>query len=269
MSMTYKPFFGLKNEPFASDIATKDLLKLPSMVGVKERVDYVMSIGGTLVVTGEVGSGKSTSLRWTTSHYHPSEVLIVNVIANSGSIAEMYKLICWGLGLTPANASKARLVTEAKTAIIDIVKSKKQKIVLIIDEANLMRSDVFGELHTLTQFDNDSKNLISLVLCGQTALLDKLAYRSSMPLASRVVAKTHLETLSRTQLDEYVIHHLKIAGVKKPLFAENAISAIHQGSGGVLRKVNSLARGGLMAAAIEKENQVSAEHIRIAASELI
>ena len=70
--MNYKNYFGFKSEPFTAEIGTKDLLKLPSMVSVKERYDYIMN-GGVLLVTGEVGSGKSTSLRWSQSHFHPSQ----------------------------------------------------------------------------------------------------------------------------------------------------------------------------------------------------
>lgn len=269
MSLVYKQYFGFKKDPFPLDIATKDLLKLPGMIGVKERLDYCMSLGGIMAVTGEVGSGKSTSLRWSRSHYHPSEVLIISVIANSGSIVELYKLICAGLDIPSASISRSRLVTDAKQAIWEIVTGKRQRIVLMIDEAQLLRSEVFGELHTFTQFEHDSKNLISLLLCGQTTLLDKLTYRSSAPLASRIIAKTHLAGLTRVQLEEYISHHLKIAGIKKQLFSADAITALHQGSGGVLRRTNSLARGGLIAAAIEQQDEVSAEHIRIAASELI
>jgi general secretion pathway protein A len=97
-------------------------------------------------------------------------------------------------------------------------------------------STVFAELHTLTQFDHDSKNLVTLVLCGQGSLLDRLGLRSSAPLASRVVAKTHLEPLGRTDMDDYVTHHLAVAGVKKKLFEDGALTAIYQGSGGLLRK---------------------------------
>jgi general secretion pathway protein A len=70
-------------------------------------------------------------------------------------------------------------------------------------------------------------------------------------------------------MKEYLEHHLNVAGVKKMLFSENAITAIHQGSGGILRKANHLARGSLVAACIEKQNQIEAEHVRIASTELI
>lgn len=267
--MNYTEYFGFKNEPFTSDIVSKNLLKLPNMVQVKNRFDFVLK-GGVFTLTGEVGSGKSTSLRWAQSHYHPSEYLLVNVVASCGSVIELYRQICWGLGIETQVSSRAKLLRLMRENIIEITSVKKQKIVVIIDEAHLLRSDVFSELHTVTQFENDSKNLISIVLAGLVALQDKLTYRHAQALASRVITKTHLSNLNADQVKIYLEHHQQIiGGIKKQLFAESAITAIVQHGGGILRKTNHLARGGLIAAATEQCEVVTAEHIRIASTELI
>lgn len=267
--MNYSEYFGFKEEPFSSEVNAKNLLKLPSMVQVKERFDYVLK-GGVFVITGEVGSGKSTSLRWTQGHYHPSQHLFINVVASCGSIIELYRQICWGLGINTNISNRTRLLRQMKEAIGEITQTKKQKIIVIIDEAHLLRPEVFAELHTATQFENDSKNWVSFVLAGLVNLIDKLTYRTSLPLASRVITKTHLSNLNAEQIKIYLEHHqLVIGGIKKQLFTDPAIAAIMQTGGGILRRTNHLARGGLIAAATEKEDSVTAEHIRIAATELI
>ena len=265
---TYCNYFGFKSEPFTSEIAAKSLLKLPSMVSVKERFDYVMN-GGVFVVTGEVGSGKSTSLRWSQAQYHPSQHLFLNITATGGSLIEFYRQLCWDLDLEVKTGSRAGILKGFKATIREIVTTKKQKIIIVVDEAQLLRPEIFAELHTITQFDNDSKNLFSLVLAGQPNLLEKMTYRSTTPLASRVIARTHLSTLNQEQMVVYLDHHLGVAGVKKQLFSDQAVTAIQQGSAGILRKANALARGGLIAAATEKEQVVSAEHVRLAATELM
>ncbi|MBW2154874.1 MAG: hypothetical protein JRH18_24845, partial [Deltaproteobacteria bacterium] len=101
-------------------------------------------------------------------------------------------------------------------------------------------------------------------LAGQANLVDSLMYRSSMPLASRIVARSHLEGVSRGQMHEYLRHHLDICGVAHDVFDEAAVTAIHQGSGGLFRKANHLARGAIIVAAKNQSLTVSADHVRMA-----
>jgi type II secretory pathway predicted ATPase ExeA len=140
---------------------------------------------------------------------------------------------------------------------------------MMIDEASLLRMEVLAEVHTLLQFEKDAKPYLPLVLAGQNNLLDSLAYRPASPLASRVVARSHLEGVGRKQMQAYITHHLAIAGVTRELFEKAAVTAIHQGAGGLFRKANHLARGALIVAANQKSMTVSAEHVRLAATELL
>lgn len=149
----YLEYYGFKSEPFANNIPPRNLLKLPDMLGVKERLDYVFQLGGIMLVTGEVGSGKSTAGRWALSHYHTSELVILQVIANTASIGEFYKQLCWVMDLEVKGASRSFLAKSFRTALKDVVIGKKQRVILVIDEAHLLRLEVFAELHTLTQFE--------------------------------------------------------------------------------------------------------------------
>ena len=118
-----------------------------------------------------------------------------------------------------------------KKEITDLVLEKRMKIILIIDEASLMRLEVFAELHTICQFEKDSKPWLPVILAGQNSLIDKLTWRSSQPLASRVVAKSHLQGVDIKGMKDYLKHHLSIAGIDQMLFNETAVTAIQQGSG--------------------------------------
>jgi general secretion pathway protein A len=265
----YRSFFGFKREVFSSDLEPNQLLKLPGMIAAKERIDYVTQIGGVMALSGDVGSGKSTTIRWSLAQLHPSQVRVIHVVANGGPITEFYKTLCWALAIENRSSSRSYLIRSIKSAVEDTVKNKRQKVLLVIDEAGLLRPDVFTELHLISQFDHDSQNFLSMVLAGQRNVIDKLCYRPSAPLASRVVARSHLSSITRDQMEEYLNHHTKAVGSKNRLFGEDAITAIQQGSGGLLRKANHLARGALIAAAAEKLELASAEHVRIASSELI
>ncbi len=268
MKASYRSFFGLHKEPFRSDLSHEEILLTPALAAVKERVEYTLRIGAIGVLTGEIGAGKSTALRYAAGSLHPAEYLGLYLTATTGSILELYRQILTELGIEKSSPSKATLTGLIRQAVVELVEAKKIKVLLIIDEASLLRLEVFSELHTICQFDKDSKPYLPLILAGQVNLIDKLSYRSSAPLASRVVCRAHLEAVDKEGMQQYLLHHLKLAGVKKPLFDETALTAIHQGSGGIFRKANHLARGALIAAAAEKCQTVSAEHVRIAATEV-
>jgi general secretion pathway protein A len=269
MSETYRTFFGFTREPFSSDLKIEEILKTDTVLSVTDRVTYAIRLGAMAMITGEVGSGKSTCLRFAMSRFHPSEYRLLWITAGSGSILELYRQLAWELEVETASYSRATLTRLIRKGVLELVLGKKQKVILIVDEASLLRLEVFAELHTLAQFDGDSKPMLPMILAGQNNLLDKLYWRTSLPLASRIVARSHLQGVTRQGMEDYLVHHLRIAGLNHCPFSEQAITAIHQGSGGLFRRANHLARGALIAAASEKCVQVSAEHVRLASTELI
>jgi type II secretory pathway predicted ATPase ExeA len=269
MNHNYRSFFGLKKEPFGADIRVSEILKTAELIDVKDRFDYVVRIGAIALVTGDVGSGKSTAIRFAAEHLHPAEYKSLYMTASSGAIMEFYRQLVNELDIhIKKSNSKALMLRLIKKEITDLVCEKKIKVVLLVDEASLMRLEVFAELHTLCQFEKDSKPYLPIILAGQNNLIDKLSYRSSAPLASRIVARSHLQGTDLAGMQDYLKHHLAIAGIKQSLFDQNAITAIHQGSGGLFRKANHLARGALIAAAANQANVVNADHVRLASTEI-
>jgi len=268
MNHNYRSFFGLKKEPFGSDIRVSEILKTAELIDVKERFDYVIRIGAIGLVTGEVGSGKSTAIRYAAEHLHPSEYKSLYMTASSGAIMEFYRQLVNELDIHIKSNSKALMLRLIKKEITQLVCEKKMKVVLLVDEASLLRLEVFAELHTICQFEKDSKPYLPMILAGQNNLIDKLSYRSSAPLASRIVARSHLQGTDLAGMQDYLKHHLSIAGIKQNLFDQNAITAIHQGSGGLFRKANHLACGALIAAAANQAAMVNADHVRLASTEI-
>lgn len=260
--------WGFAREPFLSDIPVSDLYPLPGLQAFLERFHYAAAHGLVTLITGEIGSGKSTSLRAAAAQSHPSQFRLLSVVATSGSFLELLRQICLQLGTPPVTNSVARLLALLADTLSDIC-AKKQVPLLLLDEAHLMRLEVFAELHTLAQRDFDSRSLLPMVLSGQTSLVDKLLFHTSRPFSSRIVGRTHLEALQRDHMAAYLAHHLQIAGGKPELFSEEAITAVHQSSGGLLRRAGSLARGALLAAAREQCPRVSGEHVRLASTEIL
>jgi hypothetical protein len=131
----------------------------------------------------------------------------------------------------------------------------------------LFKGSGLGQLNAaLTRWIIES--YLPMILAGQNNLVDKLSYRSSQPLASRIVARSHLQATTLDAMNTYLEHRLAIAGVEHNLFDQPALTAIHQGAGGLFRKANHLARGALIAAAANNKPMVNAEHVQLAATEI-
>jgi general secretion pathway protein A len=260
--------FSLSREPFAQDIPIDNLFPLPGLKSFFDRFDYAIRLGAATVITGEVGSGKSTSLRAAANRLHPAQYKIISMVATTGSTLELLRQICLELGAPPVSNSIAKLMKTIRELLSNI-SAKKQIPLLIIDEAHLMRLDILAQLHTITQLPFDHHSLMPLVLSGQNILIDRLLYYTSKPFASRVVGRTHLQGLQQADMKAYLLHHLRIAGGREELFSDEAITAIHQSSGGLLRRANNLARGAMLAAAAEQAPVISAEHVRLASTEIL
>jgi len=268
MNEAYRSFFGFTREPFRPDPGLKEILETEEIKGVVERLGYAVRLGAVAIVTGDVGSGKSTALRYAAARLHPSQYRILFLTAASGSILEIYRMLLAEFGIETASSSRASLLRSIRKEVAHLACEKKMKVVVVIDEASLLRLEVFAELHTLCQFEKDSLPWLPIILAGHSSLIDKLHYPGSGPLASRVVARTHLEGADREQMQAYLDHHLHLAGAGAPLFEEAAVTAIHQGSAGLWRSANHLARGALIAAARDRSALVNAEHVRISSTEI-
>jgi general secretion pathway protein A len=260
--------FGFSRDPFAQDIPVDQLYQLPGLSSFVERFRYALALNMSTVITGDVGSGKSTSVRFATSELHPSEYRLLSFIATTGTISELLRQLCYAFGFPPHSNSCVKLFQTIRDFLADVA-AKKQIPLLCIDEAHLLRLEVFAQLHTLVQSPLDAKSILPIVLSGQTTLLDKLLFHTSRPFASRVVGRSHMDGLQLKDMQGYLSHHLRIAGCTKELFCEEAVASIQQGSGGLLRRAGTIARGALLAAAQEKCPLVSAEHVRVASTEVL
>lgn len=265
--MDYRTFFGFIKEPFSSQLKSDEILITDQLANWRARFDFITSHKLWGLLTGEVGAGKSTAIRWAAESLPPPEFKPIMVTATGGSILELYRRILHAIGHPKMPGYRAKMIELIIQTFAELV-SQRITPVLVIDEASLLRLEGFRELHILSQYHCDSKPIVSVILVGQEDLIDKLAYPSSKPLASRITARMHLVAGSSQDSINYVNHHLKIAGITTPPFDEPAMTALHQASGGIPRNINNLARCSLITAAAAKRQVVTAEDVRVASTEL-
>jgi len=218
-------FFGFKKTPFSDSPDAKQLFASQAWTQVKARLQFLVDHHGTGLLTGEVGSGKSTAARTFTAGLNPNLYKILYLHWSSGSALDLLRQLALELDLEPAHY-RGDLVRQISDAIVSLNQSKKQHPILICDEAQLLRHPALEQIPLLLNFDMDSSHYLTLLLVGQPLLRRTLSLQMHEPLRQRIAVQYHLEGLSREELDAYLTHQLKAAGVSQTLFDDTARQAL-------------------------------------------
>lgn len=264
----YRKYFALTRYPFTNEIDIDDLFPSKAMRELEARLKYLFEMRGIGLVTGEPGSGKTTVTRCVTSQLHKGLYRVVYVPLSTGNVMDIYKSIAWALGL-PTERSRAALYRTIRDEVTRLCIEAKTRPILIIDEAQNLRSDVLEDLRLLTNYNMDSENRLTLLFLGQTELQRRLSMAVHEALAQRIVVRHHVPPLEHGEVQDYLQHLLRTAGTELPLFEPEALTAIFQATNGLVRKVNRLAHHALNAATLDKAKLVSAAHVETALHEVV
>jgi type II secretory pathway predicted ATPase ExeA len=263
----YLAHFGFTHYPFDRALQPDELYPSAAAREAQARLRHLIELRGIGLITGEVGSGKSTVCRQLCAALHPGLYRLFYVALSTGNVLDMYKAIAWQLGL-PIERNRASAYRAIHTEVTRLALETKIHPVLVIDEAQHLRNDVLEDLRLLTNYAMDAERRLCLLLVGLTELRRRLCMAVHESLAQRILVRYHLGGLTREELPAYLEHHLTLAGCTLPLFDPPAIEALYQATQGLPRKLNRAAHYALSAAASHKSRQVSAEHVATAIDEL-
>jgi type II secretory pathway predicted ATPase ExeA len=262
----YLTHFGLTGYPFERDLQPDELFASTSLREAQARLAHLIELRGIGLLTGEVGSGKTTACRQFAASLHAGLYRLLYVTLSTGNVMDMYKSIACALGL-PIERNRAMAFRCLQSEITRLATEARQQPILIIDEAHHLRNEVLEDLRLLTNYVMDSERRLCLVLVGLTELRRRLAMAVHESLEQRIVVSYHFAGLARDEVPAYLSERLQRAGCPLPVFEPPAIEALFQASQGLPRKLNRAAHYALSAAAIAKVRQVSAEHVQTALNE--
>jgi general secretion pathway protein A len=262
----YLAHFGLTHYPFERELQPDELFASTALSEATARLNHLIELRGIGLITGEVGSGKTTACRQLAASLHAGLYRLFYVTLSTGNVMDMYKSIAFELGL-PIERSRATAFRSIQTEITRLASEARQHPVLVVDEAHHLRNEVLEDLRLLTNYAMDAERRLCMLLVGLTELRRRLAMAVHESLEQRIVVRYHLSGFARDELPAYLIHRVQLAGCTLPLFEPAAIEALFQASQGLPRKVNRAAHYALSAAALAKARQVSTEHVQTALDE--
>jgi len=263
----YRVHFGLTHHPFGTDLAPDELFVSAAAKELEARLLHLVDLRGIGLITGDSGSGKTTACRKLAAGLHSGLYRVFYVPNTTGNVMDLYKSIAFELGL-PVERSRATLYRAIRAEVTRLCLESHLRPILIVDEAQHLRSDVLEDLRLLTNYEMDSQNRLCLVLVGQSELRRRISMAVHEPLNQRVVVRHHVGGLTRDEAPAYLAHLLHRAGTELPLFEPAAIEAIFQATVGLPRKINLLAHHALTAAALARAKVVTAEHVQAAMPEV-
>ena len=267
----YKAYFGLTRNPF-------DLVPDPTcFVSTRRHNEALASLyygvrwhKGFIVVTGEVGTGKTLLLRCLLRLLRSSKDVAYAYLFNSRlAPTEFLQYIVSDFGLPSAGKNKGELLLELGQFLISRG-AKKLTTVLIIDEAHHLSEEILEEVRLLSNLETTDEKLLQIVLVGQPELDEKLDSVELRQLKQRIALRAHLGSLDADETREYIDRRLQIAGAdpqRTSIFSVEAISAIFRYSQGLPRLINSISENALVAAYARQLPVVSAEIVNDIARE--
>lgn len=266
----YATFFGLGREPFS-------LAPDPRFLYMSERhrealahlLYGVRGGGGFVLLTGEIGAGKTTVARCFLEQL-PPHCVVAYIFNPCLSVIELLQTVCseFGLPALPGGASVKAHVDALNSFLLE-AHAQGRHALLVIDEAQALEAPVLEQLRLLTNLETSERKLLQIILIGQPELRTMLAEPGLEQLAQRVIARYHLGPLTAAETRQYVEHRLAVAGLQGPMpFDAAALAAIHRSTGGVPRRINLLADRALLGAYSRQRREVDRAMVARAAQEV-
>ncbi len=264
----YRNFFQLKTSPFGTSPDPRFLYMMPHTREALACLEYGISARkGFTVLTGEVGTGKTTLLRRALASFQNRRVSTSFVFNPRLDTLDFLEFVLTDFGIVPTSRTKSGMLLQFNRWLIERYRME-ETCVVVVDEAQNLSWDLLEEIRLLTNLETSSEKLLQIVLSGQPELEEKLRHPSVRQLRQRVSLWCRTQSLTDAQTQAYVAERLRIAGATRAIFTPDALERVHRYSRGIPRIINLLCEHALILAFVEQTPEVGAEVIDSVAVEL-
>ena len=259
----YSDFYGFTDRPFQLTPDARFYFNSRTHKKAMAYLGYGLAQGeGFIVITGDVGAGKSTLVAHLMATIDRARLNAINIVSTQVEGTDMLRLAAQGMGLSTDGVEKAQLLDRVEQHLEEEARSGKRTL-LIVDEAQNLSVSALEELRMLSNYQVGGRALLQIFLLGQPEFRDQLAYAEGLEqLRQRVIATHHLDPMDPNEVEPYIVHRLQIVGWSgRPAIQPEAFEAIYRNTDGVPRRVNQLASRILLHASVEQLDTIDADTI--------
>lgn len=264
----YLEHFQLREYPFQLTPDSDFLYPSKIHSRAKAYMDYaIWNRDGFVVITGEVGAGKTTIIQKFLSDLDKN-VLVARIFQTQLDEVEFLQAVLSEFGIRSPGSNKVDITNTLNAFLLESYAQSKQ-IVLIVDEAQNLTYSVLEEIRMLSGLETRKEKILHVILVGQPELKEKLESPDLAQLLQRVRLRFHLHGLSETESRDYIRHRLSVAGAKSAnIFHDNTFSVIYQYTGGIPRLINTLCDTAMTCGYADNLHTISVDVIKTAVEEL-
>jgi len=264
----YLDHFHLREMPFS---ITPNPRFLYLTRGHRQALDHLLfgvrQRKGFIVLTGDVGTGKTTLCRALLDELD-STYTTAMILNPRLSETQLLRAIVAELGVTKPRADRFSLLQQLNNFLLDEWRARRD-CVLVIDEAQHLSIDALEQVRLLSNLETDDRKLLQIVMCGQTELAVKLAHPRLRQLSQRITVRGRVASIARDEIATYISHRLEVAGgLGTPSFDPESVEVVFEHTGGVPRLVNAVCDLSLLAAFAGGGDRVHRSHAETAVHEL-
>lgn len=255
-----RSYFEWEKTPFTREIETTHLHMSEQFKQCTARLQYMVQTRAFGCVTGDIGSGKSTAVRYLKEQLDATKYHFVYLADASLKPRDFYRELLYHFGVTPKH-QRSEAKRQFQQLVWDLYETQHKVAVVVIDESHLLQGDMLQEIRFLTNFQLDSISPLALIMVGQPELQATLQLRVFKPITQRMNVRSHMSGLNLGETRTYIEHQLKVVGSAHAIFTTEAMDAIFAHTRGIPREINNVCTASLLDAVLRKDKLIDAMHI--------
>jgi len=266
----FEDYYGLSARPFQLTPDPAFFFQSGTHRKALSYLGYGLGQGeGFIVITGEVGSGKSTIVAHLVATIDPAQLTIGQVVTSKLDGEEIIHVVAQSFGLDIGGHDKAAALGAIESFLHDEARAGR-RCLLVVDESQNLSVDALEELRMLSNFQLGNYPLLQTLLLGQPEFRETLqTHKNLEQLRQRVIAAHHLEAMEPGEIEPYVLHRLKLVGWQgNPAFDQRVFAELHGASGGIPRRINQIANRLLLLGAVEQRSRIDAAMLHAVLAEM-